>query len=66
MVASILTPSLASRPPPSLPPSFWIQLDIGSLDRTVVEDAIRVAGGNRAGVMSLTKAVRAAAACISV
>lgn len=40
------------------------QVDIGDLDAGVVKEAIRKAGGDRAGVMSVTKGVQAAAACM--
>lgn len=62
-VCERLTPP---RSPPRLPIPNRVKVDVGSLDGSVVEDAIRVAGAGRAGLTSLTKAVRAAASCISV
>ena len=41
------------------------QVDVGALKARAVDTAIRKAGGDRAGAFALTKAVRAAAACIN-
>ncbi|CAM9734442.1 unnamed protein product [Ectocarpus sp. 12 AP-2014] len=41
-----------------------VEVDIGSLEVSVVDEAIRKAGGDRAGLMSITKGVEAAAACM--
>ncbi len=40
------------------------KVDIGDLDEGVVNEAITKAGGDRAGIMSVTKAVQAAVACM--
>ncbi|CAM9374741.1 unnamed protein product [Ascophyllum nodosum] len=42
-----------------------VEVDVGALKARAVDTAIRKAGGDRAGAFALTKAVRAAAACIN-
>lgn len=59
--------SLPVTPRPSyypVAPTRCSKVDIGDLDARVVNEAISKAGGDRAGIMSVTKGVQAAAACM--
>lgn len=59
-----LTLILARHPDPVVALARCPKVDIGDLDARVVNEAIGKAGGDQAGIMSVTKGVQAAAACM--